>query len=59
MTRLTFKRSSVQQLPWSAQTLAMTALANDQLHFRHLLTLDLLKLGLKYVALDVNFGSEE
>lgn len=60
--RLTFKRSLVQQLPWFAQTLTMTALANDQLHFWHLLTLDLLKLGLKHLALDMqrlNFGSEE
>lgn len=60
--RLTFKRSSMPQLPWFAQTLAMAALADDQLHCWHLLTFDFLKLGLKHLALDMqrlNFGSEE
>lgn len=60
--RLTFKRSSMPQLPWFAQTLAVAALAEDQLHCWHFLTLDLLKLGLKHLALNVqrlNFGSEE
>lgn len=60
--RLTFKRSPMPQLPWFAQTLAVAALADDQLHCWHLLTLDLLKLGLKHLALDMqrlNFGSEE
>jgi len=59
VVRLTFKRSPVQQLPWSAQARAVAALANDQLHCWHLRTWDLLKLGLKHLALDLIFGSEE